>query len=245
VRNIFARYREDRLPILTPRGAYQAHAGKGLNVLHLFTGIALEGGETETLLFMDAAIESLWKRMRGLKCQRVLGEAYGPVFIQWCVSGGYTIVNDYGEFFRQHPELRPPEALRPALLAATAEDARRSFGSRISPVFRYVRPTLGFSPSEQAMLRLALGGDTDEELAQHLGISVWTVKKRWRLVYDRVTSTMPELLDSGSHDCADDEKGRGAERRRHLLAFLRDHFEELCSVDQWPTLGQDGETLRR
>jgi DNA-binding CsgD family transcriptional regulator len=190
-------------------------------------------------------IESYYKRLRGLRCRRVFGEAYGPLYAQWCKSAGFSVANDYSGYFREHPELLPPQEVQPKLMIATAEDAERDFGSRVAPVFRYVRPRIGFSPSEQAMLRIALEGETDEEMAHALNISVWTVKKRWRQIYDRVGRSVPEILRAGERDSSDEEKGRGAELRRHLLAYVRDHFEELCTVEQWPSRRPDGETLRR
>ena len=47
---------------------------------------------------------------------------------------------------------------------------------------------------EWARLRLlssAIGGGTDEELSDELG-----VKKTWRIIYDRVATCMPELIPS-------------------------------------------------
>jgi DNA-binding CsgD family transcriptional regulator len=194
---------------------------------------------------MDMCIESYYKRLRGLRCRRIFAEAYGSLFVQWCKTAGFFVTNDYHDFFNRHPELAPPDEFRPALMGVTAEDAFRDFGSRVAPAFRFVPPRIGFAASEQAMLRLALAGDTDEELAQALDISVWTIKKRWRQVYDRVSASAPELLENGHRDLSEEDKGRGAEQRRHFLAYLRDHFEELCSVPQWPSRGPQGETLRR
>ena len=69
-------------------------------------------------------------------------------------------------------------------------------------------------------------GETCEELAASLSISPWTVKKRWQAIYERVADVDSELLlppvANGAHVSA-----RGAERRRRLLYYLRQHFEEL------------------
>src|SRR4029434_3747884 len=76
------------------------------------------------------------------------------------------------------------------------------------------------------LLQRALMGETCENLAKSLSISRWTVKKRWHAIYDRVLDVDKELLPPpvayGSR-----ASSRGAERRRHLLNYLRQHLEEL------------------
>jgi hypothetical protein len=73
-------------------------------------------------------------------------------------------------------------------------------------------------------------GETSQDLAALLFISPWTVKKRWRAIYDRVADVDSELLPSpvaGGLGVT----SRGAERRRHLLNYLQQHFEELRPFD--------------
>ena len=69
-------------------------------------------------------------------------------------------------------------------------------------------------------------GETCEALATSLSLSPWTVKKCWRAIYDRVADVdrdlLPPSIAYGAH-----ASSRGAERRRHLLNYLRQHLEEL------------------
>jgi hypothetical protein len=58
-----------------------------------------------------------------------------------------------------------------------------------------------------------------------LFISPWTVKKRWRAIYQRVSDVDRELLLPVANK--PDATSRGAERRRHLLHYLRQHLEEI------------------
>ena len=99
-------------------------------------------------------------------------------------------------------------------------------GGNIASLFVYTAPRFYFSRSERVLLQHALMGETCEQLAASLSISPWTVKKRWHAIYDRVTDVDPELLPPsiayGAH-----ASSRGAERRRHLLNYLRQHLEEL------------------
>jgi DNA-binding CsgD family transcriptional regulator len=100
--------------------------------------------------------------------------------------------------------------------------SRRNIGS----LFVYTAPRFHFSRSERVLLQHALMGETCEQLAASLSLSPWTVKKRWHAICDRVAAVDGELLPPpiayGAH-----ASSRGAERRRHLLNYLRQHLEEL------------------
>ena len=81
------------------------------------------------------------------------------------------------------------------------------------------------------MLLAVLAGKsgTDEELTEALGVSLPTIKKMWLSVYRRTTDVQSKTIrDSGRPGAAE----RGKEKRRHLLAYLRDHPEELRPVSQ-------------
>ena len=75
------------------------------------------------------------------------------------------------------------------------------------------------------MLLRALHSGTDEELAASMDVSLPTVKKMWLSVYRRVAKTLPAL---GTDDAEPDASTRrGKEKKRRLLAYLREHLEEL------------------
>jgi hypothetical protein len=63
-------------------------------------------------------------------------------------------------------------------------------------------------------------------LAKSLCISHSTVKKRWRAIYERVADIDYNLLGAPLANDRDATR-RGAEHRRHLLHYLRQHSEEL------------------
>jgi hypothetical protein len=98
--------------------------------------------------------------------------------------------------------------------------------SWVGALFDYHPPMLGFSPREQRLLSCALTGATDEHLAEMLETSLAAVKKIWVAIYHRVESSVSELIpDSLRSEIP--ASGRGREKRRRLLAYLRDHPEEL------------------
>ncbi len=104
-------------------------------------------------------------------------------------------------------------------------------GSWVGALFDYHPPMLGLNRSEQRLLACALPGATDEELAATLGTSLAAVKKMWVSIYRRVEECLPDLIpDSLPSDIP--ANGRGREKRRHLLAYLREHPEELRPVSR-------------
>ncbi len=85
-------------------------------------------------------------------------------------------------------------------------------------------PTLGLRREDQELLLAATDGATDQDVAKKLKLSVATVKKRWRSAWERVTITRPDLLPEISNSRA---LTRGPQRRHILLAYVREHPEEL------------------
>jgi DNA-binding NarL/FixJ family response regulator len=75
------------------------------------------------------------------------------------------------------------------------------------------------------LLLAALEGGTDEELAVKLDISLSAVKKTWRSIYERVragnSGVIPDQLQ------AESTPERGKEKKQRLLAYLREHPEEV------------------
>jgi hypothetical protein len=61
--------------------------------------------------------------------------------------------------------------------------------------------------------------------------TVPAVKSTWRTIFTRVASRLPDLFEVTTQVDAGSGK-RGKERRRLLLAYLRDHPEELRPVSQ-------------
>jgi hypothetical protein len=121
----------------------------------------------------------------------------------------------------------------PRNLGTTRELAPLHGATWINTLFVFGPPQFGFSRSEQRQLSGALGGgETDEELGAALGISVSAVKKNWRSVYDRVASCSPELLPDNFPIQQWEVETRGKQKKQRLLAYLREHPEELRPFSQ-------------
>lgn len=117
----------------------------------------------------------------------------------------------------------------PFVLGLTREMAKEHAGSWLSSLFDYTPPRLHFTRAEQRLLSAALRGRTDEEIAGALNVSTSAVKKGWQSIYARVGVRMPDLLPEDSFELPVGA-GRGVEKKRRVLSYLRDHPEELRPV---------------
>lgn len=139
-------------------------------------------------------------------------------------SGGY-LVDHQGRYVPGKNKLLDELLRAPHFIGVSRELALQDFGSWMSSMFVYHAPRFGFRPSEQRLLLAALSGGTDEELSDELAISMSAVKKNWRQIYERVAPHDSTLVPS--HYDEDRNSERGKTKKQRLLAYLREHMEEL------------------
>ena len=158
--------------------------------------------------------------------------------LHWAMkTGGWlwdAAANSYVESLNGDAEAIARE---PHIVGVTRKDVLEnswsSAGSWVGRLFDYHPPVLGFSRGEQRVLTLALTGATDEQLSAKLNTSVPAIKKIWVSIYHRVADHMPDLVrDALQSDIGGAARGR--EKRRDLLAYLREHPEELRPVFRKP-----------
>jgi hypothetical protein len=115
--------------------------------------------------------------------------------------------------------------VRPAFLRVTRDEARNSLpGTSVRHVFEHHPPLFRFSASQRRLLWLALFDESDTHLTERLEVSIHGLKKLWRGIYERIEDRMPEFFGEASG--ADDGR-RGPEKRRQVLAYVRQRPEEL------------------
>lgn len=118
-----------------------------------------------------------------------------------------------------------PLQQRPALWGLTRERAVQMVpGPPARNTFEHQPPLFGFSASQRRLLWLALFDDSDEALMEPLDVSIHGLKKLWRGIYERIQDRMPEFFGA---DTGTDEGRRGPEKRRQVLAYVRQRPEEL------------------
>jgi len=222
-------------PLLTSKQLQEANARGGLNAV-CWEACTRAGYEADVELhryIMMAFIQD----HRGYFWKEVISSPAGPDHLKWLLNmGGFLwdpLAGGYTCTLRNDPD---EIAARPCVIGITRDleiNRRQSDwgGGRIGVIFDYRPPILCFSRSEQHLLFGALSGATDEQLAEMHGTSLSTVKKTWVSVYLRVEDCCPDLIsDSLPADLP--ANGRGTEKRRRLLAYLREHPEELRPVSR-------------
>jgi DNA-binding CsgD family transcriptional regulator len=221
------KYLSRRLPVLNREQVARANACCGVNVLLCFEGWAYDGLSREQFLALrEKQTEALRLAVAGYRVKEFLADQIGEKNLYWMLDAGTRVRRDYMDWFRRTNVPKPESSQWPWLVGLTKDEAFANPGSSMARLFIYTPPRFHFSRSQQVLLQHALMGETSEKLADSLSLSRWTVKRRWRTIYERVGDVDRELL-APSIACSVDASSRGAERRRHLLNYLRQHLEEL------------------
>jgi len=162
---------------------------------------------------------------RGFNVKRMQTQPIHPVELHMAVNSGARYLVGADPNYSQNLGKAEWVLLQPHMVEATRAIASQQPGTWIHQFFAYRKPQIGFSRSEQRLLLAALGGGTDEELAKLLAISLSAVKKTWASTYLCVESAKPADLKFPPSANADGDRGR--EKKHKLLAYLREHPEEL------------------
>ena len=222
-------------PLLTGKQLREANSRDGLNLVCWETcmGPEYEGhGEVQRYL-MSAFIQEhrgyLWKEV-------ISSQSWIPDHLDFVLKTGGCLwdplAGGYTSTLREDPS---DIVSKPHIVGITRDlELKRQrdwAGSWVGGLFDYHPPMLGFNRSEQRLLSCALPGATDEQLTEMLEVSLPAIKKMWISIYHRVENCLPELIsDPLPGDTP--ASGRGKEKRRRLLAYLREHPEELRPISR-------------
>jgi len=211
-------------PLLSDKQVRHANANGGLNLLTWVGALAaaylksVEGIATMFTAFVEAH--------RGFLLKEITAHSMTLEDLEGAIrSGGLFFSPDEGRYVESVNKPLHEVFAAPHLIGLTRELAMARVGTWIGSLFVYQPPHLGFRPSEQRLLLAALPGGTDEDIATALGISLSAVKKTWRSIYDRVMDRRPGLIPDQVPEELTSERGK--EKKQRLLAYLREHPEEL------------------
>lgn len=204
---VIARLVQGAPVLLDRRGIGEQNAGRGLIQLQLYSTIRMDVSEEALMETRAQMMASLQQLNRGYRLWGSLGECHLAIQRLFSETAGCHIV-DFAETGSY-------------LYHISREDVPAKPGGVAMMMFQYQEPILRLSEADQELLQAAMDGATDEELGPILGLSLAAVKARWRALLARVERVKPEW-GKGSDGAA-----RGKQRRHYLLAYCREHPEEL------------------
>lgn len=227
---IVCRVSQGNSPLLSDKEVAEANTHGGLNLIGWHGATSIEdAARPEVLNFVFSSFVDLH---RGFLIKELLGQADSPEVLQGIRnSGGHFYDPELRTFVSSIPGSADEVARRPHLMGSTRELALAGTWLSGSAIFSYQAPRFLFSRSEQRLLQAAMQGSTDTELSQQLGISASSVRRCWLSIYDRLAERAPEVLGQSAapeHENANAVRGKGKKYR--LLAYLREHAEELRPI---------------
>jgi DNA-binding CsgD family transcriptional regulator len=219
------RLRRGESPLLSDKEIRDRNA-RGSVALVIWEGIT-HVRDLDRIEVSNTIMRTFVELHRGFQLKEIVTQGSTPDSLAAVLRSGCLFVSKVDGRYTENIDKPPHELVwEPHLIGLTRELAQSRLGTWASSLFDYQAGRFGFRPSEQRLLMTALSGGTDDEIADQLSISLSSVKKAWQSIYERVSRADPELVPSTVLT----EEGvseRGKMKKQRLLAYLRDHLEEL------------------
>jgi hypothetical protein len=186
----------------------RANAGAGVDFLQLYGTLSDTLSPEEQLEAVALLFSKCSEHLNGYRVRTFLSEIISTSERQFTNGSGTRLIEfrDVNRF----------------LACATRESVAQVPSSVGLGIFVYKEPELRLRVTDQELLLAALTGATDQEIGCVLGLTQDAVKARWRSALARIAEARPDLIDRD-----DRLEGRGPQKRHRVLAYIRDHFEEL------------------
>jgi hypothetical protein len=210
-------------PLLSDKETREVNQNCGLNLL-IWEG-AVRTDYANRPDAHAAEFSAFVEQHRGFLLKELIGNVIAPEQLEGVLRSGGQFLNTEGKYVDSVERPLHEVFTAPHCVGLTREVGLSRMGSWVGTLFIHEWPRFCFRPSEQRLLLTALRGGTDEKLSDELGISHSAIKKTWLLIYERVSAYLPGF--SSDHEPAEGTNERGKEKKQRLLAYLREHPEEL------------------
>lgn len=210
-------------PLLSNHEVRERNASGGLNLV-VWVG-ALRAELFNCAEVLTTVVSTFMEQHRGFQLKELLAQGMTRDVLDLSLRSGFLLLQEDGRYVSAPDGSLDGVFEKPHYIGLTRELALARPGTWVGSLFVYEPPQCGFRPSEQRLLLAALHGGTDQELACDLGISLSAVKKMWLSIYERVSTHLPSLLPN--RDSMQEVSERGREKKQRLIAYLREHPEEL------------------
>ena len=208
-------------PLLSDKQVREANRNGGLNLL-VWEGTfyPADFARREVLMAVFATFAELH---RGFLLKNLISHSASVENFEAMLQSGGLLLNRDGLYVNEVERPIKEIIAQPHYLGLSRELALTRLGSWMSSLFIHKPPRFAFRPREQRLLLCALRGGTDEELSDELAVSLSAVKKTWLSIYERVAAFDVNIIPVSDHDNSE----RGKAKKQRLLAYLREHMEEL------------------
>jgi len=201
--------------VLDDRGVGRRNARGGLHLVVLNQGYDFTGPSEEWPLLAGTSMRAFIDFHRGFNITGIINEIFGPAVallerIRPAPVHRFSIATRSGD------------TLESGWWTLTRAEVERD-ASFMLPMFLYAPPLIRCTAPERHVLKAALSGATDGDIAIELGIRISAVKSRWLRIQERAAS-VPELEQWFR---ARKNGNRGPQRRHLITRYVRDHPEEL------------------
>lgn len=172
----------------------------------------------------------------GYRIRSLRYEAYGDDAAAHLRAGGFRLEHDFSESARAAGGA--PDRLPRLFVKHRDEVEPGAIDVTAAQVFHFAEPRLGLTPAEQRVVLRALQGESDRRIAASMHLSTETVRSAWESVYDRILRVAPAVFE----DDLTEHAGRGMEKRRRAVEYLRQHLHELrphCWSASRPSRGHE------
>jgi len=212
---------EGRLPLLGDRAIGELNAAGELQFMNLhYTQRDADLSGDHALAVLTVANDAFRTATSGFRLRAMHFESSardGPMF----ASAGFPLV----PYVEEGPWSALGDAMRPVFFGLTRAQARASLpGTSVRHAFEHTPPRFRLSLTQRRLLWQAMFDESDEALSESLQVSRHGLKKLWRGIYDRIESVDAGFFGEG---VADDAGKRGPEKRRRVIAYVRQRLEEL------------------
>jgi hypothetical protein len=218
-------------PVLSYEEMRETNSHDGLNLLTWEGFVRLD--DTKNPENFNKVMGSFVEEHRGFRWKEIISiQADSGERLQAMLKAGGMLWEPSSHLWTDSPRKPAKEIVRkPHVIGLSRVPAARQAGSWADSLFDYQPPRIGFTRGEQRLLLRASLGGTDTQLSNDLSVSLSTVKKTWRAIYNRAAAVLPELIQAHSQrDSSTQDRGR--EKKQRIIAYLREHPEELRPVSR-------------
>ena len=221
---LYERLLEGKQVVLTARELAASNATTGINILSLHFGLRNHDlTDPRTVQALTAGSAGFLFFHGGYRIKAILNEVFGMQAVQYMQAGGFQLVHDFQKTSPATFAEAPPDHY-PYFFMLLREWVEPGAVNPLSQLFHPQQARILFSATERRVLERAMLNQSDGSIADDLGMSSNAVKKVWRSIFDRVGRRAPYVIPRGERSFP---TGRGQEKRRHLLDYLRTHLEEI------------------